>query len=448
MMKTLKDFPYQNVLVLGMARSGKAAATLLLKSGKNVRINDKSIEESSDIYQLKSLGAELVLGSHPISVLENIDIVVKNPGISYDHFIIQHAKEREIPIITEIELVQFVYSGMIIGITGSNGKTTTTTLISEMLSCSQQKNAVAGNIGVAASEIAQSIEESTKLILELSSFQLLGIETFKPNIAVLLNIYEAHLDYHQTIEHYEQAKYKLFKNQTYHDYLIYNYDDEKIKQAVKNSNAKQIPFSTTTKLATGAWMDDEYLYYGKEKIIKKREIALVGEHHFENMLAAICVAKICHVTTEAIQKTLTTFQGVKHRLQFVKKINGRFFYNDSKATNMLATEKALHAFSQPIILLAGGLDRGDQLSELSPHLVNVKQMVVFGETADQFVNVAKQNNIPVKKVKDVSTATKVAYVQSEPGDVILLSPACASWDQYKTFEERGDMFINSVHKLN
>lgn len=446
-MRTLKDFPYKHVLVLGLARSGTAAAKLLLKSGIKVRVNDLQTNKSEDAHFLEKLGAELVLGSHPVSVLEDIDLLVKNPGIPYDHPLIPIAEQRKIPIITEVELAGQVFSGQLIGITGSNGKTTTTTLIAEMFINSNQKVQVAGNIGTVATEVAPIIDEDTKLVMELSSFQLLGVDTFNPHISVLLNLYEAHLDYHKSMANYQQAKFTIFKNQTEQDYLVYNEDDTVVRNAVKKTKSTLAPFSRKQQQLSGAWVDETAIYYCKEKIINREEVVLVGDHQLENILAAICVAKLNGVTNDAIHKTLTTFKGVKHRLQFVENINERLFYNDSKATNLLATQKALLSFTKPIILLAGGLDRGNEFDQLIPYLTNVKSMVLFGETAEKLARIAKRSDIPAVIVDDVEEAAQMAYAQSSQEDIILLSPACASWDQYKSFEERGDMFITSVHTL-
>lgn len=448
-MRKLKDFPYAHVLVLGLAKSGTAAAKFLLNNEKRVRVNDMKANESDEmVSELRMMGAEVVIGSHPLSVLEDIEIIVKNPGIKYDNPILVEAQNRDIPIITEIEIAGKLVQGSMIGITGSNGKTTTTTLITQMLANSNQYVKVAGNIGTAATEVAKELHNNEKLVLELSSFQLLGVQTFKPKVAVLLNVYEAHLDYHQTLENYQQAKFNIFAKQTSDDYLVYNADNETVVNAIKQAESQTIPFSTKHRLLDGAWADESYIYFKKEKIMAKRDIVLVGAHNLENILAAVCAAKLSGATNEGIYTVLTTFSGVKHRLQFVANKNNRLFYNDSKATNILATQKALASFKQPTILLAGGLDRGNEFTSLRPYLEYVKAMVVFGQTAEKLKRLAEDLEIDAIEVKtDLTEAVKKAYDLSCPNDVILLSPACASWDQYRTFEERGDMFINTVHTI-
>ncbi|QDP40090.1 UDP-N-acetylmuramoyl-L-alanine--D-glutamate ligase [Radiobacillus deserti] len=448
-MNKLEEFPYQRILVLGLAKSGKAAAKLLHRSDKKVRVNDyKATPADPDVRELEQLGIEVVTGGHPLEVLDDIDLIVKNPGIPYHNPIVQEAESRSIPIITEIELASRLVKHDVIGITGSNGKTTTTTLIFQMLEESHCPAQIAGNIGNVATEVAQSMTPNETMVLELSSFQLLGIETFQPKVAVLLNIFEAHLDYHKTMDHYMGAKANIFKNQNEADYLVYNLEDPHVCRMVENAASTKVPFSTKQKVTHGAWCDESYVYFKKERIIAKQDIVLVGQHNLENILAAISAAKLGGATTEGIHQVLTTFSGVKHRLQFVKNIKDRSFYNDSKATNILATSKALSAFDKPTILLAGGLDRGNDFDDLAPYLTNVKAVVLFGETAPKLEKIAQSVGIEtIEFVDNVKHATQKAYQLSEPNDVILLSPACASWDQYKTFEERGDMFVEAVHTL-
>ncbi|RDY69174.1 UDP-N-acetylmuramoyl-L-alanine--D-glutamate ligase [Halobacillus trueperi] len=447
-MKKLKNFPYKQVLVLGLAKSGTAAAELFLDSGIHVRINDlKADQNEPAVRQLIEKGAEVITGGHPLSVLDDVDYLVKNPGIPYENPVIAEAEERNIPIVTEVELASFLHEGPLVAVTGSNGKTTTTTLIHEMIQADQQKVSLAGNIGHVSCEVARSTDADETMVTELSSFQLLGTEKFHPEIAVWLNLYEAHLDYHHTLENYHQAKAKITANQRADDTLVYNADDESIARFLPDVKAKRVPFSTK-KEGEGAWADDTFIYFEDERIMKKQEIVLVGEQNLQNILAAVAAVKVNGIRNKAIVDVLTTFAGVEHRLQFVTKKNGRLFYNDSKATNILATSYALKSFENPVILLAGGLDRGTSFESLIPHMKGVKAMVVFGETADQLSETGREAGIEkVTKVETMQEAVDQAYQYSAEDDVILLSPACASWDQYRTFEERGHMFIQAVHKL-
>ncbi|HLR16114.1 MAG TPA: UDP-N-acetylmuramoyl-L-alanine--D-glutamate ligase [Bacillota bacterium] len=448
-MRQFTSFPYKHVLVLGLARSGTAAATLLLHNDINVRINDGNPNmNKEDQAMFTQMGADIILGSHPLSVLEGIDLIVKNPGIRYDHPLIVEGANRSIPVVTEVELAGYIAEDQMIGITGSNGKTTTTTLITRMFEADEQPVQIAGNIGVVASEVVETLTEDATMVIELSSFQLQGTKQFKPHIAILLNVFPAHLDYHGSMEAYVEAKKQIFTRQTADDILIYNADQSLVANGVEEAHSHRVPFSTKEKLLDGAWQDKEWLYYKREKVIQKKDITLVGDHNIENILAAICAVKQKGVSNESIKKVLTTFTGVEHRLQFVATLNGRKFYNDSKATNMLATEKALSSFSTRTILLAGGLDRGDDFTPLAPSLKHVCALITFGETSEKLQALGKEAGIPIiKPVETMEEAVKTAYDLSKNGDIILLSPACASWDQYATFEERGDMFSRAVHRL-
>ena len=445
----LEHFPYKNILVLGLAKSGTAAAKLLLRNQCFVRVNDySSSKEEAHVQKLMEQGAEVIVGAHPLTVLEDIDLIVKNPGISYENVLLVEAQNRDIPIITEVELAgKLAPEQSVIGITGSNGKTTTTTLVEEMLQKSDLPVKLAGNIGTAATEVAQTLEADDHFLLELSSFQLMGIDTFHPHVAALLNVHAAHLDYHGSMENYVQAKANIIKNQTAEDYFIYNMDNTVVTRIASEAKAKLIGFSTQQKHVPGVWMDEDYFYFKEEKIVSRKSIRLVGNHNLENIAAAIAIVLSAGGSKDGVRKVLQTFSGVKHRLQFVQAVEDRLFYNDSKATNMLATEKALQAFEQPTILLAGGLDRGDDFHELIPFLSHVKSMVVFGETKEHLQSLANELHIHVETAMNVEEAVNTAYYISTANDVILLSPACASWDQYSTFEERGDLFIQAVEAL-
>jgi UDP-N-acetylmuramoylalanine--D-glutamate ligase len=353
-----------------------------------------------------------------------------------------------IPVITEVEIAGLISEASFIGITGTNGKTTTTTLINEIMKEDGKGTVLAGNIGEVASEVVQNAKPDDRVVIELSSFQLMGIQTFRPHIAVITNIYDAHLDYHGSKEEYAGAKMNIMKNQTEEDYLIINADQEALLSMAGASQASIIPFSVHQKVENGAYIEDGTIYFQEEEIVNTADIALPGNHNLENILAAVAAVKLSGVSTEAICRVLKTFAGVRHRTQFVREWNGRKFYNDSKATNTLATKSALTAFQSPIVLLAGGLDRGNGFDDLLPYLTSVKAVVAFGETADKWKDTAAKAGISlVEKADYMTDAVEKAVSLSEEGDVILLSPSCASWDQYKTFEERGDIFISCVNTL-
>ncbi|MDQ0159181.1 UDP-N-acetylmuramoyl-L-alanine--D-glutamate ligase [Alkalibacillus salilacus] len=448
-MKTLKNFPYQHVLVLGLAKSGQAAAQLLYDSHISFAINDKQPFEHNETAQyFAELGVEVVTGDHPLSVLDGVDLVVKNPGIPHQHVIVAEAEKQGVPVVTEVELAYLLIDGPLVAITGTNGKTTTTTLVHRILDEAGLNPLLAGNIGVVASEVVREQKPSQPVVMELSSFQLKAIHQFKPDIAVLLNITEAHLDYHQTLEDYVNSKFRLVERQTADDFVVYNHDDSTIASKQEWLQATPVPFSVTHSMDYGVTCFDGDIYIGQERLMAERDVALPGDHNLENVLASIAVASQFNVPHSVIESVLKQFTGVKHRLQFVKSVDGRLVYNDSKATNILATTKAIQSFSNPIVLIAGGLDRGVAFDELIAQFDGVKYCVVYGESAQKIAHSAYEHDYHNVTICDnIDDATNEAYLQSEVGDVILLSPACASWDQFKTFEDRGDMFIDVVHKL-
>ena len=449
-MKKITKFKHKKVLVLGLAKSGVSAASLLHKLEAFVTVNDqKPLAENPEAQGLLQEGIKVICGSHPIELLdEGFEYVVKNPGIPYHNPLIKRAVEKGIPVLTEVELAYLVSEAEMIGITGTNGKTTTTTLLYEILNEGGQRPLIAGNIGTVASEVAQTAAKDEKMVVELSSFQLMGIQEFSPHIAIITNLYEAHLDYHGDLGEYWHAKANITKNQSEDDYLIINHDQDHLVKTVGFTKASIIPFSTTQEVEGGAYIKAGGIYFKKERIGDLSSVVLPGAHNLENILCAVAAAKLYGVSNESIMSVLGTFAGVKHRTQFVKEVNGRKFYNDSKATNTLATKSALNAFNTPTILLAGGLDRGNGFDDLIPHLKNVKTLITFGETADKLQQTGEKAGIQtILRVDNVEKAVPAAFENSEEGDVILLSPACASWDQYRTFEERGDIFIKAVHTL-
>ncbi|MGX7048210.1 UDP-N-acetylmuramoyl-L-alanine--D-glutamate ligase [Pseudolactococcus piscium] len=449
-MKKNSNFKNKKVLVLGLAKSGESAARVLKALGAIVTVNDgKPFDENPAAQSLLAEGIKVITGEHPLGLLEEaFEVMVKNPGIPYDNPMVVRALALGIPVITEVELAYLISESPIVGITGTNGKTTTTTMIAEILNADGQVAKLSGNIGFPASDVAASSTSDERLIMELSSFQLMGIETFRPHIAVITNVFSAHLDYHGSQVGYEAAKWRIQENMTADDYLVLNFNQEKLRHKAGQTLAKIVPFSTSDETKNGAYVADGQIYFKDERIMSVADLSLPGEHNLENALAAICVAKLSNVSTEAIVSILTTFSGVKHRLQYLGQKSAIKFYNDSKATNILATQKALSGFdNQKLWLLAGGLDRGNGFEALSSDIAGLKGMVVFGETAPKLRRLAEELNIPVFESETVATAAQLAYEQAIPGDTILLSPANASWDQYKTFEQRGDLFIDAFSKL-
>ena len=448
-MKNIASFANKKVLVLGLAKSGESAARLLDKLGAIVTVNDgKPFEENPAAQSLLEEGIKVVTGGHPLELLdENFELMVKNPGIPYNNAMVIRALEKKIPVITEVELAYLISEAPIIGITGSNGKTTTTTMIAQVLTAGGQNGLLSGNIGFPASQVAQSACGKDTLVMELSSFQLMGIEAFHPQIAVITNLMPTHLDYHGSFEEYAAAKWNIQKNMTADDYLVLNFNQDWAKGMASQTQATVVPFSTTEKV-DGAYLDGDVLTFRGEAIIKVAEIGVPGSHNVENALATIAVAKLRGIDNQTIKEVLSAFGGVKHRLQYVGQVNEVSFYNDSKSTNILATQKALSGFdNSKVILIAGGLDRGNEFDELVPDLKGLKKMVILGQSAPRVKRAADQAGVSYLDATNVRDAAHKAFAQAEPGDIVLLSPANASWDMYSNFEVRGDEFLAAFEEL-
>ena len=448
-MKHITNFANKKVLVLGLAKSGESAARLLDKLGAIVTVNDgKPFEENPAAQSLLEEGIKVVTGGHPLELLdEEFELMVKNPGIRYDNPMVKKALEKEIPVITEVELAYLISDAPIIGITGSNGKTTTTTMIAEVLTAGGQSGLLSGNIGFPASQVATTATKNDTLVMELSSFQLMGIETFHPKIAVITNLMPTHIDYHGSFEEYVAAKWNIQNNMTKTDFLVLNFNQTLAKELAAKTQATVVPFSTTEKV-DGAYLEGNMLTFRGEPVMAADELGVPGSHNVENALATIAVAKLRGIENQVIKETLAGFGGVKHRLQYVGEINHVKFYNDSKSTNILATQKALSGFdNSKVILIAGGLDRGNEFDELVPDIQGLKKMVILGESAARVKRAADKAGVSYMDAADVKDATQKAFAEAQAGDIVLLSPANASWDMYPNFEVRGDEFIATFEEL-
>jgi UDP-N-acetylmuramoylalanine--D-glutamate ligase len=453
-LKTLNDFAKQKVLVLGLAKSGYAAAKLMKSLGADVTVNDRrDLSSNAHAADLAAIGVKVVDGGHPLDLIDSsVKVMIKNPGVPYKNPLIKKALELDVPVVTEVEIAGRLSEAPFIGVTGSNGKTTTTMLIGEMMKGSAYQPIVAGNIGTALTSVVQKATERNVIVAELSSFQLLGTRQFHPHVAVVLNIFDHHLDYHGTVENYAEAKAHITANQTVSDALVYNADSERVVRFIaENSKAEKVPFSLKGRVENGAYVSEGTIYLKDEPIMKCDEMGLPGDHNLSNALAAVAAAGVYGVPVKYIAQVLRTFKGARHRLEYVDVVQGRTVYNDSKATNIIATSKALHAFpGKEIVLLAGGLDRGNTFDALIPDLKKapIKAVLLFGQTQKKLLDACEKAGIPViKEVENVEAAVPEAFALSKPGDVILLSPACASWDQYESFEQRGDIFIAEVNKF-
>ena len=449
-MKKTDKYQNKSVLVMGLAKSGMVAAKLLKELGAHVVINDgRALDGNEDAHAMIDLGFEVICGGHPVNLLErDFDLIVKNPGIPYKtNPLLLQAGERGIPIVCEVEIAYAISEAPFIGITATNGKTTTTMLIHEMMQADGKSSRLAGNIGFVSSEVARVAKPDDVMVTELSSFQLMGIDEFRPHVALILNITEAHLDYHTDIHEYRQAKLNLVKKQREDDFFIYNADDAFISDNLWQSKAQKIGFSLKN-AANGAYLKAGVLYYKEDPIISIDDVLLKGDHNLQDVLGAICVCKVYDVTNEAMVTTLKRFSGVKHRLQFVAEKSGIKYYNNSKATNVIATQTALRAFNEPTILLAGGLDRDHDLEDLAENFGNIKAIFAFGETGKRFKGLADKHHVHSETFAKLEEAFAAASNYACQGDVVLLSPACASWDQFLNFEARGDAFIELVKALD
>ena len=448
-MKVIDQFKNKKVLVLGLAKSGESAACLLDKLGAIVTVNDgKPFEDNPAAQSLLEEGIKVITGGHPLELLdEEFALMVKNPGIPYNNPMIEKALTKGIPVLTEVELAYLISEAPIVGITGSNGKTTTTTMIGDVLTVAGQHGLLSGNIGYPASQVAQTASDKDTLVMELSSFQLMGVQEFHPEIAVITNLMPTHIDYHGSFEEYVAAKWNIQNKMTAADFLVLNFNQDLAKELSSKTQATVVPFSTLEKV-DGAYLEDGQLYFRGEVVMAASEIGVPGSHNVENALATIAVAKLRGVDNQTIKETLSAFGGVKHRLQFVDEIKGVKFYNDSKSTNILATQKALSGFdNSKVILIAGGLDRGNEFDELVPDITGLKKMVILGQSAERVKRAADKASVSYVDATDIADATRKAYEFATQGDVVLLSPANASWDMYANFEVRGDLFIDTVAEL-
>ena len=440
-------FENKKIFILGMARSGYEAAKLLSDYNNEIIVTDGKEQDSSLVSELESLGVKVIITGDQLSLLDDsFDYVIKNPGIKYDNPVVIKAKELGIKVINEVEMAySFLDKSVnIIGVTGSNGKTTTTTLISEFMKNSFDNVYLGGNIGIPLSNFVRDIKPNSYLVLEISDHQLCDMYNFKTNVSVLTNITPTHLDFHKSYEVYQMTKKKIFNNHTSDDLAVINKDDEvsmKITDDIKSTKVYYGHDKTNL-----AYYDEEGIYYDGKLVIKLDDIILKGKHNYQNIMGAIIAVKKYGVTDEVIQKVLKEFKGVEHRLEYVDTIDGVTYYNDSKATNCVSTITALNSFDKPTILLLGGYDRGHSFHDLDDSMKNVKCVVCFGETKNRIEEFCNDLKIKCYKNDTLKEAMNVVKDICTPGDVVLLSPACASWDQYDKFEDRGDEFKKLVRE--
>ena len=456
-MRQINTYQNKNILVLGLGKSGFAVSKLLLKLGAKLTLNDQAdLSKNQNAQELKKKGVRVIDGRHPIELLsqESFDYLVKNPGIPYENPMVQEAQKLNLPIITEPEIALSVSEAPYICITGSNGKTTTVMLTQKILARHLAKKGhhayAVGNIGVPISEVVEKATKNDILVCETSSFQLLGVTDINPKVAAIIDIYHnVHLDYHKTFANYVNAKLNVTKTQSPDHYFLANFDQKDIlEKERKTTKAKFITFSENDQ-AADYFIADGYLQNQHEKIMKTSDMKLPGIHNQQNALVASAIAQIMGADIADIKAVLTTFAGAKHRLQYVMTLEGRKIYNDSKSTNIEAASVAIPAFEDPEVWIAGGLDRGFTFDSLIPLLKkHVKAVVLYGQTRYLLADAARKAGIKHILIENtLQEAVPKAYELTKPGDVMLFSPACASWDQFRTFEERGDYFVNFIKEL-
>ena len=442
-------FENKKIFILGMARSGYEAAKVLVSHGCEVLVTDMKEQKEEQVKELESLNIKVVITNDPVSLLDNTyDYVVKNPGIKLDHPICLKAQKLGIKVVCEVEVAySFLPNVQIIGITGSNGKTTTTTLIYEILKQAKKRVHLGGNIGYPVCSLVNKCKDGDILVLEISGHQLHDCYNFKTNVSVMTNLSEVHIDHFGTYENYKDNKAKIFMHHTKDDLAIYNIGNEDVVDKVKNIKSTKVSFTSQNNIKSDLYLKDDAIYYHDEKIIDTKDIKLQGKHNYENIMCAIAATKKYGVTNKDIFNVLNNFYGVEHRIEYVATINDIDFYNDSKATNVKSTQIALSAFNKPTILILGGLDRGHSFDGLTEYMKNVKLVVCYGQTKKRIKDYCDKINIKCIVKDNLKEAIVESYNNAQKGYVVLLSPACASWDQYNSFEERGCEFKSSVKEL-
>ena len=447
-------FTNNKILILGFARSGYQAAKVLIKRENDVYLNDSKDEDKMDkeqVKELRELGVNLVFGSHPDDLLDSsYDYLIKNPGVPIDHKYVLKAKELNIPVINEVEMAYRLLPEDvdIIGITGTNGKTTTTTITYEIMrKAFGDKVHLAGNIGYPLSSIIDKVNSGDIIVMEISCQQGENFREFHPHVGVCTNFSEAHIDFMKTYEHYKETKSRMFYKQSSNDIAIMNYDNNDVMNELKDIKSLKKYFSSKDKV-DGCYKDGEDIYYYDEYIMNINDIKIKGMHNVENVMAAIMAVKEYNVSNEIIVDVISNFKGVEHRLEYVDTINGVEYYNDTEATNIKCCQIALSSFNKPIIIFLGGLERGQDFNELDGYLDNVKAIIAIGECRERVGEFGKERNIPTYIYEHLVDGFDKAVDIAEKGDVVLLSPASASWDQYKECEVRGAEFKEKVYSLN
>lgn len=446
----------KKVLVFGAGKSGISAIRLLQKQEADILLYDSNPNLTKEDFQDKfdiENRFTLITGELRQSVIDTIDLMVISPGVALDHPDVERIIAKGVPVWGEIELAYRLAKGKIIGITGTNGKTTTTTLVGEIMKTFFDEVYVVGNIGNPYTEVAMKTTEKAVSIIELSSFQLETIREFKPDVSAILNITPDHLNRHHTMENYIAAKENVARNQTMDEVCVLNYEDEILREMGKRLKTKVLFYSSATRLTDGLYLEGEEIWYSRNgdrvPVCNINELKIFGKHNYENVMAATGMALSVGVPMDRIHTALINFKAVEHRIEFVETINGVTYYNDSKGTNPDASIKAIQAMRTPTIVIGGGYDKKvpfDEWIEAFDH--KVKYLVLLGQTREQIAETAKRHGFhDIIMVEDLKEAVKVAAEKAAPGDSVLLSPACASWGMFENYEQRGRLFKEYVREL-
>jgi UDP-N-acetylmuramoylalanine--D-glutamate ligase len=442
----------KKVLVVGLGKSGLAAALFLRRRGAHVTVSDVRSAEAlaKDIPALLDEGIMVETGGHGLLTFRRQDLIVVSPGVPLNTPELAQVKSFGLPVIGELELAARFLKGSTLAITGSNGKTTTTALVGEILERAGIPTLVGGNIGMPVIALIDKSTDETWSVLEVSSFQLESTQQFHPRIAVILNITPDHLDRHGSFENYALAKERIFAAQDEKDCVILNADNPRAAQAAARSVARVLFFSLEHSVLQGAWVEDGFVVYRAganqpiEKIMPLSGVPLKGAHNVENVLAAVCAARQARAPVEAVREAIEQFKAVEHRLEFVAKVNGVDFYNDSKATNVDATAKAIAAFPSGIHLILGGKDKGSDYTQLSELLrARVRAVYTIGAAAAK-IEGELRGVVPILSCETLDNAVSAAASAARPGEVVLLAPACSSYDQFENYEQRGRVFKELV----
>ena len=446
-------FQNNKIFILGMARSGYQAAKLLTERGNDVTLNDGKEESKMDaeqVKELRELGVHLVFGSHPDELFDSsYDYLIKNPGVPIDHKYVLKARKLGIEVINEAEMTYRLLPEdvSIIGITGTNGKTTTTSITYEIMhKAFGDKVHLAGNIGYPLSSILDTVQSGDIIVMECSCQQGENFVHFHPHVGVVTNFSEAHIDFMKTYEHYKHTKSKMFYNQSEDDIAILNYDNSDVMEEFQNIPSNQKYFSSKESI-DGCHLVDRDIYYYDDKVMNIDSIKIKGMHNVENCMAAIMAVKEYGVSNDVIEEVISHFKGVEHRLEYVDTVNGVEYYNDTEATNIRCCQIALSSFKCPIILFLGGLERGQNFEDLTPYMDHVKAIMAIGQCRERIREYAEKIHKDVYVYEYLRDAFDKTQEIVSSGDVVLLSPASASWDQYKECEVRGAEFKKKVHDL-